>query len=177
MSSFDIRTIVGRHEQEMANLTIDYATNVRKEDEDVGQLLDYLDVKTGGERLPRRSDLNPADLKNLLADITLLEPVYDDEGDVSDVIVRLIGSNSSNFYGDFTDKSVKEHPSPDVGPRVIYCVRAAVAARQALLTEISSTSEDELYSVIVRGIYVPMSQDGETINRVMVHLKVSYSRA
>lgn len=59
-------------------------------------LYDYLVGKTGGERLPDRSDINPADLKPLLTAINLIDLIWD--GPVFRLRYRLVGSLQSYFF-------------------------------------------------------------------------------
>lgn len=156
----------------MDDLVARPAADVRDEDEGVDRLLGYLHSKTNGKRLPKRSEIKPNEIKDIIADICILQPVYDDSGDMTDVMVRLLGTNVTSFYGEQTGKSVTAHPSPDVGPRVMHCVRAASSAREPLLMEISSLNEDQSFVVTLKGVYVPMSEDGAQVDRVMVYLRV-----
>lgn len=155
----------------MEEFTLLPAEELREEDEGVERLLDYIDKKTGGTRLPKRADINPVDLKDLLPEICFFTPVYDDGGCVSDVIVTLQGTKAANFYGEHTGKSVLLHPSPEVGRRILTSVVATVQERRPNLALATSLSQQKDY-LTVKALYIPMAEDGKVIDRLLVFIRV-----
>ena len=147
------------------------AEELHGEDESIERLLDYIDKKTGGTRLPKRADINPVELKELLPEICFFTPVYDDGGCVSDVIVTLQGTKAVNFYGEHTGKSVLQHPSPEVGRRILTAVAATVQERRPKLASATSLSQQKDY-LTMKALYIPMAENGEAIDRLLVLIRV-----
>lgn len=129
----------------MEGLSVRSAKDVQDQDKNIAKLVAYRNGKTGGLRLPKRSEIRPTDIKEMIADICIMEPVYGQKGEIEDVIVRLIGTNATSFYGEFTNRSVME---------------------------ISSYRDDPGIRVTVRRVYVPLSEDNKLVDRVMVYLRV-----
>jgi hypothetical protein len=124
----------------------------------------------------KRADINPAELKEMLPDILFFAPVYDSVGTVVDAVIKLQGTRAASFYGELTDKRVSDHPNPQVGERVIASVRHVVENRDMFQGEATAEYDEKTY-MKVKAMYVPMAEDNETIDRLLVYLRVSYEEA
>jgi hypothetical protein len=78
------------------------------------ELLDLWRTKAGDRKMPRRSDITPRDLKNMLRNIVILERV---EQNPSRFRFRLIGTGTTGVAGHNTGKMVDEIVQPEHLPR------------------------------------------------------------
>jgi len=110
-------------------------------------LLQLFHDRTGGERLLKRSDFSPVDLKPFLVNIVIMDVVYGDDGLICDGIVRLMGSGLSAFYGEYTGRSILLHPSSS-GERFIVGARMAVENQCSIIgTAMQAVPNRPLYQI------------------------------
>jgi len=172
MSSFDVAETEHRKNRELITFTVVDAAEVRGKDETVDRILSYVEDKTGSARLfPKRSDIRPADMKDLLPDICFFVPVHDDNGELEDVHIPLMGTNVVRFYGELTGRGVRSHPNAQVSSRILATVSQILKDRCPALAESKVLSSDKQH-LAVRALYVPMSEDGQNIDRLFVYLRV-----
>jgi hypothetical protein len=81
-------------------------------------LLNLWRSKTGDRQMPKRSDISPRDLKDVLRHLLVLERV---ERAPSRYRVRLIGTGLTGLAGDRTGKMIDEIVPPEHLPRWIEC--------------------------------------------------------
>lgn len=154
------------------NFAVYPAESLVEKDKQVARLVEFVDSKTGGERFLKRADINPAELKDILPDICFFSPVYNDDGEVVDVFINLMGTRAVGFYGEYTNKNVSEHQFPEVAERVTGAIKFVVQNRYPFQAEAEALSSDETY-LLVKALYFPMAEDGETIDRILVYVRVS----
>ena len=171
MSSFDVPETEHRKNRNLISFTVADANEVRGEDETVDRILRYMEEKTAFKGFAKRSDIQPGDMKDLLPNICFFVPVYDEAGELEDVLIPLMGTNVVSFYGELTGKKVSEHPYLEVSSRIITTVAQILENRRAVVAESKVLSSHQEH-LAVRALYVPMSEDGETIDRLLVHLHV-----
>jgi len=147
------------------------AEEARHQDRGVERLLSYIEAKTGEKRFAKRADINPAELKDLLPDICFFVPIYDENNNIIDIQVKLQGTKAASFYGEFTGKSVHSHPSSEVGTRIAASVKAVAERRCSIFVE-SSTLSRKKDHLRAKALYVPMAEDGENIDRLLVYVRV-----
>ncbi|MBO6504173.1 MAG: PAS domain-containing protein [Kordiimonadaceae bacterium] len=151
---------------------IEDAEDVRHKSETIDFLLRYFEEKTGGSRLPRREDLNPIELKDYLPQIGLFEPILNAKGQVSDIYISLLGSRLDDFYGRMTGKKISEHKQVQIAMRIIQSCRQCIELKRPVVVSADALSEEKNFlSIMV--LYVPMSSDGETIDRIFLHNRVT----
>ncbi|NVJ71345.1 MAG: PAS domain-containing protein [Alphaproteobacteria bacterium] len=138
---------------------------------DIDRVLRYFEDKTKGKRLPRRSDVVPSELKDVLPDICFMAPVFDPAGVIEDITVQLMGTNVVSFYGEMTGKSVFEHPSSQIGQRILASMTKAIRDREPVTTFANSLS-DEKSHLQVSVLYIPMAENGKDIDRFFMHVGV-----
>ena len=135
----------------------------------------YFMSKTKGERLASRSDLVPSELTRYLPSIALFDLVYDDDGNLIDVVSRLLGTAISNFYGEFTGLSVNSKVVKDAVPnlhiRLTAQIKAAIDCRNAVVTIASSPDKDRL-GIRINTMVIPLSSNGKDIEKAFLYLEV-----
>jgi len=171
MSSFDAQTTKSREGRELKSFTVVDARQVRAKDKNIDQILSYVEEKTGGKRFAKRSDIQPSELKDLLPDICFFIPRYGNDGVLDDVDITLMGTNVVSFYGELTGQNVKSHPSPVIAERILACVSKTINNRRPTFAEAASLSPDQNY-LAVKALYVPLSEDGQLIDRLLVYVRV-----
>lgn len=154
-------------------------TDFSIEDAEVWRLTDpvvdsdlrYFEDKTGGTRLPRRADLKPEELKPLLPEIALVEPIYGDSGELVDVMGLLEGTKLNSFYGSITGKLFSEYPNKLVSDRILQAVRHCVEIAKPIVVSADALSDQKNFLAITV-LYIPMSDNGTLIDRIFIHNQV-----
>ena len=121
-----------------------------------------------------RADVKPYELKPYLIGMVILELVKDDQGSLSDIITRLIGSNVEHFYGNMTGRSITEHPSKDAVARTMNTAAKAVELRAPVLADTRGRLPDG-NDLSVRSLYIPLAGDGENIDQIVVYVEIRKS--
>lgn len=147
------------------------AETLRQKDKSIGKLLTYFEEKTEGSRLAKRKDIVPRELKHFLPEICIMQPLYGLDTHVADVKLVLQGTATVNFYGEMTGKNVSEHPSPEVGERIILSCQKCIDNRMPMVAQAEALSRDKAY-LRLRALYVPLSDNNEHIDRLFVHVHV-----
>lgn len=130
----------------------------------------YWRSKRRGDALPRRTDIDPADIPaSFLPHITIVEVVPDGRR----YVYRLVGTREVEIRGrDPTGKSVIE---AYFGPSVedaLRCYDAAVTSGRPFYDYLPYDSADGRFTD-EEDLFLPLSDDGRTINRVLVFSTVS----
>src|SRR5262245_61332976 len=132
--------------------------------EPVKQLYGYWRSKWRGESLPRRRDIDPVEIPRFLSQLTIVEVVPDERR----YVYRLVGTKEVEIRGrDPTGKSVLDGffgPSID---NVLGCYDTVVATRRPFYDDERYITPDGRYSDD-ETLFLPLSDDGETINRILV---------
>ena len=155
----------------IAGFEIEDAESWRLHDSVVDQDLRYFEAQTGGARFPRRTDLNPVDIKSILPEVALLDPVYDANGFVVDVKISLLGSKLDNFYGSMTGKLLSQFPVQAICMRIMEACKHCIESKKPIVVSADTLSDRKNY-LAVTVLYVPMSDDGVVIDRIFIHNQV-----
>jgi len=130
---------------------------------DVLKMLAYWDGKRRGRAMPKRSDIDPAELIGLLPNIMLVDVVDDDRR----FVYRLVGTGEVQLRGrDPTGKSVRE----------AYFASSPESAEQnyeMVCTTKAPFYEEDSFQVIDRyvseaNLFLPLSDDDQSVNKIMV---------
>jgi hypothetical protein len=130
---------------------------------DILKMFTYWEGKLRGRSMPRRSDIDPAELVGLLPNIMLVDVVDDDRR----FVYRLVGTGEVQLRGnDPTGKSVRDG----------YFAATPDAAEERYLKVCNSRApyyEVDNFQVLDRyvceaNLFLPLSEDGATVNMVMV---------
>jgi len=172
MSSFDDNINPVRPKGVGGEFNVAAATSIDDPNaSDAGRaLMRFFHGRTGGTRLPKRSDFSPADIKAYLTNIIIMDVVYGEDGLVSDGIIRLMGGNVATYYGEFTGRPVSEHPS-DSCERFVRGARAAVACQGPVVGHANQSVPDKArYSV--KTCWVPIVDDAGKITQMLGHIQL-----
>lgn len=138
-------------------------------------LLDYFNSKTKQKRLIKRADLNPVELVKYIPNIALYDVSYDENGELNNIIARLLGTAISDFYGDLTGASVfsdvVKNASPDLQDRLLAQIKAALKHKNAITT-IASASIESRTNIRILTLVIPMSTNGTDIDKIFQYLEV-----
>ncbi|HUA54026.1 MAG TPA: PAS domain-containing protein [Candidatus Sulfotelmatobacter sp.] len=119
-----------------------------------------------GRLMPARRDFDILDLKYIVGDLQLLQV----ERDPLRFRFRVHATNATARIGfDLTGRTVDDYPDPEYRAMVHNLYAGVVEARRPRRVMQASY---ELPSVILRweGVILPLSDDGETVNMLMVGL-------
>ncbi len=130
---------------------------------DLLRLYDYWVSRHHGELLPSRQDLDPADFKFAVGNVTLIDVLYEPVR----FRFRLIGSLMAQRMGwDLTGKMVDEVPDAEYREGLLAAYRKMVADRQPSTT---------LYQRLIEGktrrfevLRLPLASDGKTIDMLLL---------
>ncbi len=155
----------------IAGVKFEDAEYWRQHDRVVDESLSYFEAKTQGKRLPKRADLNPADMKPILPEVAILELLYDRNGSVTDAKTSLLGSKLDDYYGALTGKLVSQYPAREVSERVLQGCKYSSAIKKPFMTMADTLSEQKNF-LATTALYMPMSNDGTQVDRIFLHLQV-----
>ncbi len=129
------------------------------------QLYDYWSRCAGERHLPRRADLDPAHIPNLLPSISLIDVGVGLESSW----IRLAGTNLRDIYGyEITGKYLRDL---DWGEKQNYWwtvyrkIIDTKIPRQGIIKG-PSTCRDH---VVLFWLRLPLSDDGEQVNKILCH--------
>ena len=134
---------------------------------------EYFSAKTQKKRLANRKDFSPLDFRDLLPLIMIFD-VQQDESDTHPIFkFRIIGTDLTPFLGDQTGKDIRCIKSQQILDRLTYMLNKSVKLKKPLGLVAREVSFEKKY-LQSSGIYYPMSSDGETIDKVMVLVHLTY---
>ena len=128
-------------------------------------ILQYFNDKTRGKRLARRSDLNPADLKKYLPGIVIFDVLADENGDVQDLSIRLLGTTAASFFGEYTGKNISEYENNPVAKRILGASRQAKINRLPVCCSGTSIIKEKTHRD-VHSLFIPFASNGDEINQM-----------
>lgn len=137
------------------------------------QDLQYIQKKTQGDRFASRADIVPQEIIDILPEIAFVTPILDDDGRVLDLTIKLEGTMLVSFYGEHTGHKTDDGFDPEVRMRLIAAVASCLKTRAPVLAELRLHSSLQR-KVIVRSLYIPLSDDGQTIDSCFVHFRIQY---
>lgn len=132
--------------------------------DNVRQLYSYWCTRCQNGRLPRRADIDPADIPRLLPYLTIVEVVPDQRR----YVYRLVGTKEVEIRGrDPTGKSVAEaFYGPSVEEAHVFYDQAVATARPVyddspFIGPDGRYNDDEM-------LFLPLSDDGQTVTRILL---------
>ncbi|NVJ96930.1 MAG: PAS domain-containing protein [Alphaproteobacteria bacterium] len=172
MSSFqDTEEIAERIQKGLPGFTIHDVDGFRATDRKIARVLSYFDERTGGKRLPSRTDISPRELTDLLPNVVMLTVVRDDAGAICDAVLTLMGTSVVEFYGEYSGRSIFEHPAPQVGERIMMSMRESERRRAPVVGEAYQLSEEKNH-LRVTILYVPLEEESGQIERFFLLTQV-----
>jgi hypothetical protein len=132
---------------------------------DTRAIYEYWNSKRGARSMPRRADIDPAEIPSrLLPFLSLIEPVADERR----YVYRLMGTAEVQVRGfDPTGKSVYEGFLAPVVDDAISRYDIVVATRAPHLDPVPFKLDGAQYQT-QEAIFLPLSDDGVSVNRILV---------
>lgn len=133
--------------------------------ETVREVVAYWRSKCAGRPMPKRADLDPAELKTYLPSIMLVDVVLDDRR----FVYRLVGTREVAGRGeDPTGKSVRDAYYAESREAALACYDYVVRERRPFcFIEPYLTADD--WQEHEDTVYLPLSEDGESVTMVVVY--------
>ena len=130
---------------------------------DILKMLTYWESKRQGRSMPRRRDIDPAELVGLLPNIMLVDVVDDDRR----FVYRLVGTGEVQLRGhDPTGKSVREGYFAATPEEAEFRYATVRDTRAPYYDEDSFQVVDRYVSEA--NLFLPLSDDGLTVNKILV---------
>ena len=130
---------------------------------EIDALYRYWDEKRGLRRMPRRADLDPADLKVYLPSILLVDVVPDDRL----YVYRLVGTREVKMRGnDPTGKPVMDNTFLDRA-QALRNYDHVVLSRAPHIDVTPTTSQDREW-LDMETIFLPLSEDDNEVDKILV---------
>ncbi|MDY0873624.1 PAS domain-containing protein [Dongia rigui] len=130
---------------------------------DIRLFLDYWQGKCGARAMPARGDIDPAEISRYLPYITLVDVVPDERR----FVYRLVGTMEVELRGaDPTGQSIPEAFFGRSAESVMLKYETVCRTR-APFYEIDDFQVTDRY-VNEENLFVPLSDDGRTVNKIMV---------
>jgi hypothetical protein len=120
-------------------------------------------TKTGTRKMPKRSEITPRDLKDVLRNIAIFERVKEHP---SSYMFRLIGTSLTEVAGHVTGKTFEETIPAEILPRWIECGDLILDGGQPLrfLGRVHLRGREYLDA---EHLYVPLANDNEVPTYIM----------
>ncbi|TNE60852.1 MAG: PAS domain-containing protein [Alphaproteobacteria bacterium] len=131
-------------------------------------VLGYFADKRQGRAFNRRADLVPSAMARLLPRITILDAVYDTDGRFTDASYRLMGTDIAGLYGEATGKMISSYHDGAALARVREIASHCIETGRPALGESIGLSGGKPF-LTVRVLYIPFSEDGETISQFFIY--------
>jgi hypothetical protein len=125
----------------------------------------YWDAKRRGRKMPRRADIDPADLTLYLPELIIVDVRHNPLR----LTYRLVGEREIEYRGyDPTGKDVSTHFVGRSRDEVLLNYRLAIEHRSFVYDEDPVFSADGRFRE-VGTLLLPVSDDDETVNMVLIH--------
>ncbi|MCC3859900.1 PAS domain-containing protein [Pseudemcibacter aquimaris] len=155
----------------VSNLELNDVQGVKDLKSDAQKIIyEYFQGKTQGMRLARRDDIDPSEIKSYLPSSVIADIVRNEQGEVIDLELRLMGTLVTEFYGELTGKNLSNYGDPDAVSRVMTAVRAFNETRRPLIY--TSDHEKGFKSMVVSIFFFPLSTDGENIDQLFCTFEI-----
>jgi len=128
-------------------------------------LTNYLVFVSQNGKLARKSEIDPAKIKKLLPDIFILDLVRED-GEVTDLTIRLMGTGLAQFYGEHTNKSINRLENTEAVARIFTSARKCAEVRKNIAIDVASLSVKKPH-LRATGLYCPLQGNGHQIEQIL----------
>jgi hypothetical protein len=139
--------------------------------DDARNILAIFYSKTKGARPIERRDFTPADLKKYLPHVMIFDVGYLEDGQANDAVIRLLGSTLAEYYGEYTGRSVLEHPSQS-GNRALLAINMSLENEHCPIVVTVSQTNPELPLLDIRGVYIPIAGENGKIQQGFMHTQM-----
>jgi hypothetical protein len=128
-------------------------------------LTDYLESISKPGKLPNRKALQPSQIKHLLADLYIFD-IQQQKGTVTDITLRLMGTNVARFYGEHSGKSIQSMENADAVRRIQTCVAKVLSERKNIAVTVAALSANQQH-LKVSVLYCPLAEEDQIINQII----------
>lgn len=133
----------------------------------------YWQRKRAGRSMPRRADIDPPEIKNLLAGVLLVDIVHR-PGTPTDYIYRLVGTREVEMRGhDPTGRRVVDAFYGKSADDVTECYRRVVESGRPYLDDDCFHLPGQEWSPTA-SIYLPLSNDGRLVTMILVYSSIRW---
>ena len=133
--------------------------------------LKYFDAKTHGDRLASRQDIIPKDLIQHLCNVGLFDLTYDEDGNLEDIIIRLMGTNVVEIFGEHTGENYTKLDDTTAVDGILSVTKKVLEQEQPMQVIAINTS-DNLLRTKITGVYIPLSEDNKRIDKIFSRFNV-----
>lgn len=139
----------------------------------IREIYDYWNGKRAGRLMPRRADIEPLDLPSFLPGIVMVDVGY---APLS-LTYRVIGTREAEARGhNPTGKSVFDNWDGRSQEDVLENYRLVVGNRHPLYDG-DRTMDPERDWLEAGTVFLPLSDDGETVNKILIYTEYKDRRA
>ncbi|HUO92482.1 MAG TPA: PAS domain-containing protein [Rhizomicrobium sp.] len=132
---------------------------------DLKALFDYWSSKRGTLLIPLRSDIKPAELKPLLADIMIWNAT-------APFHIRLIGDHIVNFVGkNNTGRSATDGMTPDAAAAMLEVLNQVVTSKAPRFRRGKAHWAPSNAYRDFEACFLPLSDDGENVDTILSGIK------
>lgn len=132
------------------------------------EIREYWNAKRGARAMPRRADIDPAELRLHLPFLSLFEVLHDAAG--LDFRFRLIGTEIAGQLGrDNTGRTLREVlelADPELRQCMLDACSAAVTQKRPVLYQ-GTLREVGKEFIIFQALRLPLSEDGEKVSMLL----------
>lgn len=118
---------------------------------------------------PSRKDIKPAEIKQYLEHIVMMDVRPEDGGFA--LHVRLIGTFVANFYGEISGQDIRAMPNKKAADRIYRICKLVLDHKAPLLTLTPALSEDKQHLEAL-ALYLPLFDEAGEIEKIMVCVDV-----
>jgi hypothetical protein len=173
MSSFQ-KSVSGKIKHGLAGYKVNVlsALGVSTLGDDARWLLGYTRERvTPGEAYPRRSALNPAEMKPILPHVLILEPQVSERGKILDLRIRLMGTSVSWFYGEAGGNSVRGFDDDMATQRALETAALCHESGEPVVgTSFRINHSVSYFPVSV--LMIPLAENGHDISHFFAHVAI-----
>jgi hypothetical protein len=135
---------------------------------DLRTMFDYWHSKSAGRAMPARSDIDPMEIKPLLPSLILVDVVYD-AANKPDFVYRLVGTREVEVRGENpTGRRVAEAYFGPSLENVLGCYQRVLDSGRPFVDDDYFVRDGDDFADEVN-IFLPLSNDGQRINMIMVY--------
>lgn len=135
---------------------------------DLRAIYDYWQAKGAGRAMPARADIDPMEIKALLPSLILVDVIYD-AANKPDFVYRLLGTREVEVRGENpTGRRVAEAYFGPSLENVLGCYQRVLDSGRPFVDDDYYVRDGDDFADEVN-IFLPLSNDGQRINMIMVY--------
>jgi hypothetical protein len=126
----------------------------------------YWDARKRGRKLPRRADIDPAEMKPWLPGLVLVDVGPEPQ---RQIVYRVVGTAVCTHRGyDPTGRPVQEGLYGNVRSEVLENYRIAID-EQSIVFDYNPTSSRSGHAREVGTLFLPLSSDGASVDKILIY--------